>query len=178
MHLFDFFFPVLFSNTTNVFPATSFHTQTFAYPESTAEREEILQGLQGRIEDINSVSGVNPRAHSADYTTQTFQKAVGYKTLSFHFPIFVFPGVESNRNVPAAAAGASCGRPARVEGESPEVQGHPDGSEPLQSLCDRQMPDRRGLVSQCQAAGAAECPQRRRGEEDAAATTVTVGRVV
>uniref|UniRef100_A0A1A7WR42 V-type proton ATPase subunit a n=1 Tax=Iconisemion striatum TaxID=60296 RepID=A0A1A7WR42_9TELE len=32
-----------------------FHTQTFAYPESTAEREEILQGLQGRIEDIKSV---------------------------------------------------------------------------------------------------------------------------
>uniref|UniRef100_A0A671X4N3 V-type proton ATPase subunit a n=1 Tax=Sparus aurata TaxID=8175 RepID=A0A671X4N3_SPAAU len=32
-----------------------FRTQTFAYPESTAEREEILQGLQGRIEDIKSV---------------------------------------------------------------------------------------------------------------------------
>ncbi|MEQ2227926.1 hypothetical protein ILYODFUR_003442 [Ilyodon furcidens] len=32
-----------------------FHTQTFAYPESTAEREEILQGLQSRIEDIKSV---------------------------------------------------------------------------------------------------------------------------
>ncbi|XP_047209948.1 T cell immune regulator 1, ATPase H+ transporting V0 subunit a3b [Girardinichthys multiradiatus] len=32
-----------------------FHTQTFAYPESTAEREETLQGLQGRIEDIKSV---------------------------------------------------------------------------------------------------------------------------
>uniref|UniRef100_A0A3Q2PU26 V-type proton ATPase subunit a n=1 Tax=Fundulus heteroclitus TaxID=8078 RepID=A0A3Q2PU26_FUNHE len=32
-----------------------FHTQTFPYPESTAEREEILQGLQGRIEDIKSV---------------------------------------------------------------------------------------------------------------------------
>uniref|UniRef100_A0A8C6PUY6 V-type proton ATPase subunit a n=1 Tax=Nothobranchius furzeri TaxID=105023 RepID=A0A8C6PUY6_NOTFU len=32
-----------------------FHTQTFAYPETTAEREEILQGLQGRIEDIKSV---------------------------------------------------------------------------------------------------------------------------
>uniref|UniRef100_A0AAQ4P5U8 V-type proton ATPase subunit a n=1 Tax=Gasterosteus aculeatus aculeatus TaxID=481459 RepID=A0AAQ4P5U8_GASAC len=28
---------------------------TFAYPESTAEREDILQGLQGRIEDIKSV---------------------------------------------------------------------------------------------------------------------------
>lgn len=34
----------------------SFHTQTFAYPESSAEREEILQGLQSRIEDIKSVS--------------------------------------------------------------------------------------------------------------------------
>lgn len=33
----------------------SFHTQTFAYPESSAEREEILLGLQGRIEDIKSV---------------------------------------------------------------------------------------------------------------------------
>uniref|UniRef100_A0AAQ6AD08 V-type proton ATPase subunit a n=1 Tax=Amphiprion ocellaris TaxID=80972 RepID=A0AAQ6AD08_AMPOC len=32
-----------------------FRTQTFAYPESSAEREEILQGLQGRIEDIKSV---------------------------------------------------------------------------------------------------------------------------
>uniref|UniRef100_A0A3P8VP57 V-type proton ATPase subunit a n=1 Tax=Cynoglossus semilaevis TaxID=244447 RepID=A0A3P8VP57_CYNSE len=32
-----------------------FHTQTFAYPESPTEREEILQGLQGRIEDIQSV---------------------------------------------------------------------------------------------------------------------------
>lgn len=34
----------------------SFHTQTFAYPESSAEREEILQGLQSRIEDIKSVN--------------------------------------------------------------------------------------------------------------------------
>ncbi|XP_068596568.1 T cell immune regulator 1, ATPase H+ transporting V0 subunit a3b [Brachionichthys hirsutus] len=32
-----------------------FHTQTFAYPESSTEREEILQGLQSRIEDIKSV---------------------------------------------------------------------------------------------------------------------------
>uniref|UniRef100_A0A4W5PF16 V-type proton ATPase subunit a n=1 Tax=Hucho hucho TaxID=62062 RepID=A0A4W5PF16_9TELE len=32
-----------------------FHTQTFAYPDSPSEREEILQGLQGRIEDIKSV---------------------------------------------------------------------------------------------------------------------------
>ncbi|XP_061541607.1 T cell immune regulator 1, ATPase H+ transporting V0 subunit a3b [Phycodurus eques] len=32
-----------------------FRTQTFVYPENTAEREEILQGLQGRIEDIKSV---------------------------------------------------------------------------------------------------------------------------
>ncbi|XP_077388371.1 T cell immune regulator 1, ATPase H+ transporting V0 subunit a3b [Festucalex cinctus] len=32
-----------------------FRTQTFTYPENTAEREEILQGLQGRIEDIKSV---------------------------------------------------------------------------------------------------------------------------
>lgn len=33
----------------------SFHTHTFAYPESTAEREEILHGLQGRILDIRTV---------------------------------------------------------------------------------------------------------------------------
>uniref|UniRef100_A0A674BU23 V-type proton ATPase subunit a n=1 Tax=Salmo trutta TaxID=8032 RepID=A0A674BU23_SALTR len=32
-----------------------FHTQVFAYPDSPTEREEILQGLQGRIEDIKSV---------------------------------------------------------------------------------------------------------------------------
>ncbi|XP_068180981.1 T cell immune regulator 1, ATPase H+ transporting V0 subunit a3b isoform X2 [Antennarius striatus] len=32
-----------------------FHTQTFVYPESSTEREEILHGLQGRIEDIKSV---------------------------------------------------------------------------------------------------------------------------
>ncbi|KAI1888214.1 hypothetical protein AGOR_G00182710 [Albula goreensis] len=35
--------------------AHSFHTHTFAYPESPAERLEILQGLQGRIEDIKTV---------------------------------------------------------------------------------------------------------------------------
>uniref|UniRef100_A0A8C7SEI0 V-type proton ATPase subunit a n=1 Tax=Oncorhynchus mykiss TaxID=8022 RepID=A0A8C7SEI0_ONCMY len=32
-----------------------FHTQTFVYPDSPTEREEILQGLQGRIEDMKSV---------------------------------------------------------------------------------------------------------------------------
>ncbi|XP_029021307.1 T cell immune regulator 1, ATPase H+ transporting V0 subunit a3b isoform X2 [Betta splendens] len=32
-----------------------FRTQTFAYPESSTEREEILQGLKTRIEDIKSV---------------------------------------------------------------------------------------------------------------------------
>lgn len=40
-------------------PPHSFRTQTFAYPESHAEREEILQGLQGRIEDIKSVSVIH-----------------------------------------------------------------------------------------------------------------------
>lgn len=44
----------------------SFRTQTFAYPESPAEREEILQGLQGRIEDIKSVS-VEPINKSSDF---------------------------------------------------------------------------------------------------------------
>ncbi|XP_041917750.1 V-type proton ATPase 116 kDa subunit a 3-like [Alosa alosa] len=32
-----------------------FHTQTFPYPDTAAEREEILSGLGGRIEDIKSV---------------------------------------------------------------------------------------------------------------------------
>ncbi|KAG5845410.1 hypothetical protein ANANG_G00138730 [Anguilla anguilla] len=32
-----------------------FHTHTFAYPESPAERMEILQGLEGRIKDIKTV---------------------------------------------------------------------------------------------------------------------------
>ncbi|CAL8355088.1 unnamed protein product [Merluccius merluccius] len=32
-----------------------FRTQTFAYPESTSEREDILRGLHGRIEDIKTV---------------------------------------------------------------------------------------------------------------------------
>lgn len=40
-------------------PPHSFRTQTFAYPESTTDREEILQGLEGRIEDIKSVSVVH-----------------------------------------------------------------------------------------------------------------------
>ncbi|XP_057205938.1 T cell immune regulator 1, ATPase H+ transporting V0 subunit a3b isoform X3 [Triplophysa rosa] len=31
-----------------------FHTQTFPYPENQTEREEILNGLRGRIEDIKS----------------------------------------------------------------------------------------------------------------------------
>ncbi|KAA0709190.1 V-type proton ATPase 116 kDa subunit a isoform 3 [Triplophysa tibetana] len=34
-----------------------FHTQTFPYPENQTEREEILNGLRGRIEDIKSVMG-------------------------------------------------------------------------------------------------------------------------
>uniref|UniRef100_A0A8C1YDT4 V-type proton ATPase subunit a n=1 Tax=Cyprinus carpio TaxID=7962 RepID=A0A8C1YDT4_CYPCA len=34
-----------------------FHTQTFPYPENQAEREETLNGLRGRIEDIRSVMG-------------------------------------------------------------------------------------------------------------------------
>lgn len=37
----------------------SFHTQTFAYPESSAERQEILLGLQSRIEDIKSVGVIH-----------------------------------------------------------------------------------------------------------------------
>lgn len=48
-----------------------FHTQTFAYPESTAEREEILQGLQGRIEDIKSVM-----SQTEAFLQQLLQRAV------------------------------------------------------------------------------------------------------
>uniref|UniRef100_A0A3P9N1F0 V-type proton ATPase subunit a n=1 Tax=Poecilia reticulata TaxID=8081 RepID=A0A3P9N1F0_POERE len=48
-----------------------FHTQTFAYPESTAEREEILQGLQGRIEDIKSVL-----SQTEAFLQQLLQRAV------------------------------------------------------------------------------------------------------
>uniref|UniRef100_A0A672J1R4 V-type proton ATPase subunit a n=1 Tax=Salarias fasciatus TaxID=181472 RepID=A0A672J1R4_SALFA len=48
-----------------------FHTQTFAYPESSAEREEILQGLQGRIEDIKSVL-----AQTESFLQQLLVKAV------------------------------------------------------------------------------------------------------
>lgn len=47
-----------FHTSLSVSPPPSFRTQTFAYPESTAEREEILQGLESRIEDIKSVSSV------------------------------------------------------------------------------------------------------------------------
>lgn len=56
----------------------SFRTQTFAYPESTTEREEILQGLQGRIEDIKSVSVIHVR-----------RSVLGQKCCAFtnsHFP--------------------------------------------------------------------------------------------
>lgn len=64
----DFFFFLLFLRFWNctllcfeleflwIFPLRSFRTEIFAYPESSAEREEVLQGLQGRIEDIKSVS--------------------------------------------------------------------------------------------------------------------------
>lgn len=45
-----------FHTWLSVSSSRSFRTQTFAYPESTTEREEILQGLKTRIEDITSVS--------------------------------------------------------------------------------------------------------------------------
>ncbi|XP_038152455.1 T cell immune regulator 1, ATPase H+ transporting V0 subunit a3b isoform X1 [Cyprinodon tularosa] len=48
-----------------------FHTQTFAYSESPAEREEILQGLQGRIEDIKSVL-----SQTEAFLQQLLQRAV------------------------------------------------------------------------------------------------------
>uniref|UniRef100_A0A8C6UHY0 V-type proton ATPase subunit a n=1 Tax=Neogobius melanostomus TaxID=47308 RepID=A0A8C6UHY0_9GOBI len=49
-----------------------FRTQTFAYPESSAEREENLQGLSGRIEDIHSVLG-----QSETFMQQLIMRAVG-----------------------------------------------------------------------------------------------------
>lgn len=52
-------------------PPHSFRTQTFAYPESTAEREEILQGLQSRIEDIKSVSVVHVYKSTEHYLLNT-----------------------------------------------------------------------------------------------------------
>ncbi|CAN9514961.1 unnamed protein product [Ophioblennius macclurei] len=48
-----------------------FRTQTFAYPESSTEREEILQGLSGRIEDIKSVL-----AQTETFLQQLLVKAV------------------------------------------------------------------------------------------------------
>ncbi|XP_012692437.1 V-type proton ATPase 116 kDa subunit a3 [Clupea harengus] len=48
-----------------------FHTHTFAYPESTAEREEILHGLQGRILDIRTVL-----AQTEQYLQQLLTRAV------------------------------------------------------------------------------------------------------
>uniref|UniRef100_A0A669BBZ8 V-type proton ATPase subunit a n=1 Tax=Oreochromis niloticus TaxID=8128 RepID=A0A669BBZ8_ORENI len=44
---------------------------TFAYPESSAEREEVLQGLQGRIEDIKSVL-----SQTESFLQQLLMKAV------------------------------------------------------------------------------------------------------
>ena len=43
-------------------------------------------------------------------------------------------GVVSDRGLPAAAADAGGGCAAPVEGASAEVQGGPDGAEPLQPL--------------------------------------------
>ncbi|XP_031600508.1 T cell immune regulator 1, ATPase H+ transporting V0 subunit a3b isoform X2 [Oreochromis aureus] len=48
-----------------------FRTETFAYPESSAEREEVLQGLQGRIEDIKSVL-----SQTESFLQQLLMKAV------------------------------------------------------------------------------------------------------
>ncbi|XP_075889133.1 T cell immune regulator 1, ATPase H+ transporting V0 subunit a3b [Nelusetta ayraudi] len=48
-----------------------FRTQTFAYPESHAEREEILQGLAVRIEDIKSVM-----SQTETFLQQLLMKAV------------------------------------------------------------------------------------------------------
>lgn len=74
------------------------------------------------------------------------------------------PGVAPDRVLPAAAADAGGGRAPPVESARAEVQGGPDGAESLQPLRHGQMPDRRGLVSRCQAAGTAERSERGGGE--------------
>lgn len=137
----------------------SFHTQTFAYPESPAEREEILQGLNTRIEDIKSVSGV--------WCTKYYNFSINFVfsvAVSSTLPFFCLPGAVSDWILPAAAVVASGCHSPPVEGASPEVQSNSDGVESLQPVCHGQMPDCRGLVSHCQAARAAERPQRGRGE--------------
>uniref|UniRef100_A0A8C9WSX1 V-type proton ATPase subunit a n=1 Tax=Scleropages formosus TaxID=113540 RepID=A0A8C9WSX1_SCLFO len=48
-----------------------FHTQTFAYPESTTERVETLQKLENRIEDIKTVL-----AQTEQYLQQLLDRAV------------------------------------------------------------------------------------------------------
>ncbi|KAJ8382382.1 hypothetical protein SKAU_G00031600 [Synaphobranchus kaupii] len=48
-----------------------FHTHTFVYPESSAERTEILQGLVGRIEDIKTVL-----SQTEQYLQQLLARAV------------------------------------------------------------------------------------------------------
>lgn len=48
-----------------------FHTQTFPYPDNVSEREEILSGLGGRIEDIKSVM-----SETEQYLQQLLVKAL------------------------------------------------------------------------------------------------------
>ncbi|XP_061108936.1 V-type proton ATPase 116 kDa subunit a 3-like isoform X2 [Conger conger] len=48
-----------------------FHTHNFAYPESPAERMQILQGLEGRIEDIKTVL-----SQTEQYLQQLLARAV------------------------------------------------------------------------------------------------------
>lgn len=168
-HLYSVFPFVVFLTSVSVSPPCSFRTQTFAYPESSAEREEILQGLQSRIEDIKSVSG-DVETFSTTENTRRINIAVVWVLYPFLAPHFsaltslCWTGVVTDWELPAAAADASRGRPAQVEGAGTEVQSDPDGPESMQPVRHWQMPDRGGLVSCRQAARAAECSERGRGK--------------
>lgn len=142
----------------------SFRTQTFAYPESHAEREEILQGLAVRIEDIKSVSANQSTEHLHNRrwtrTLPLLQHVESPPTLTSLCPA----GDVADGDLPAAAADEGGGRAAPVEGARAKVQGGADGAQSLQPVGHRQMPDRRGLVSHRQAARAAERSARGRGK--------------
>uniref|UniRef100_A0A8C1RWF6 V-type proton ATPase subunit a n=1 Tax=Cyprinus carpio TaxID=7962 RepID=A0A8C1RWF6_CYPCA len=57
-----------------------FHTQTFPYPENQAEREETLNGLRGRIEDIRSQLLVRALARLPEWIVQV-QKCKAVQTV-------------------------------------------------------------------------------------------------
>lgn len=144
----------------------SFRTQTFAYPESPAEREEILQGLAVRIEDIRSVSVNQSTEHLHNRRWTRNPRLVATQTASPPtLTSLRAAGDVADGDLPAAAADEGRGRAAPVEGARAKVQGGADGAQSLQPVGHRQMPDRRGLVSHRQVARAAERSARGRGKK-------------